>query len=82
MAARGEIAPVTSGRVDVRCITASISRSITQLRVFAPPADKVPPTTVATTSQKGGIPRVARIITGIVVMSSVSMMRGLVSATF
>ena len=55
---------------------------MTQLRVFAPPAERAPPTTVATTSQKGGIPRVARIMTGIVVMSSVSMIRGLVSATY
>ena len=46
------------------------------------PADRVPPTTVATTSPGGGTPRAAKNITGTVVSSSSSMMRGLVSPTY
>jgi hypothetical protein len=58
-----------------------MSASNTQLRAFALPADRVPPTTVATTSQSGGTSRAARNMTGTVVRSSSSMMRGFISAT-
>ena len=75
------ITPVTSGRLRVRCMTASMSRSMTMLIAFAPPAASVPPTTVATTSHVAGQPRRATIIVGTVVTSRSSMMRGLVSAT-
>ena len=52
------------------------------LKAFAPPAASVPPTTVATMSQIGGIPFAATIMVGTVVTSRSSMIRGLVSATY
>src|SRR3954463_13207747 len=42
----------------------------------------MPPTSVASTSQAGGSPFAARNIVGTVVTSRVSMIRGLVSATY
>ena len=58
-----------------------MSASYTQLRAFAEPADSVPPSTVATTSPRDGTPRWARNITGTVVSSSSSMIRGFMRPT-
>ena len=80
-ALRGVIAPVTSGRLPVRCISLSMSRSMTMLMALAPPAARAPPSRVAAMSLTGGRPRWATIMVGSVVISSSSMMRGLVSAT-
>ncbi len=70
------------GRRRVRRITTSMSRSNQLLMALAPPADNVPPTSVATTDQVPGHPSAASTMAGRVVMSSNSMMRGLVSATY
>ncbi len=78
----GSIRPVTSGRFCVRFITASMSRSTYMLTALAPPAARVPPTTVATISHTGGMPRSATTIVGTVVTRSSSMIRGLVRATY
>ena len=80
-ALRGLTAPVTSGRLEVRCISLSMSRSTNMLMALAPPAARAPPSSVAIISQTGGRPRLATIMVGSVVMSRSSMMRGLVSAT-
>ena len=77
--AAGLIAPVTIGRDCVRFMIASMSRSYQQLIAFAPPAESVPPISVARISQVPGHPRSATIIGGTVVMSSRTMTRGLVS---
>ena len=79
-AALGVTAPVTIGRCRVRCMTASMSRSTTMLAALAPPADRAPPTRVATISHHFGMPRSATTIVGSVVTRSSSMIRGLVSA--
>ena len=81
-AAIGVTAPVTIGRCRVRCMTASMSRSTTMLAALAPPAERAPPTRVATISHHFGIPRSATTIVGSVVTRSSSMIRGLVSATY
>ena len=73
-------APVTRGRSLVRSITRSMSRSMTMLMALAPPAARVPPTTVATISHTDGTPRSATNMVGTVVTSRSSMIRGLVSA--
>ena len=73
--------PLASGRLRVRAITRSMSRSTYMLMALAPPAASVPPSTVAAISHSDGMPRSATIIVGTVVTSSSSMMRGLVSAT-
>jgi hypothetical protein len=73
--------PVTSGRPCVRAIRASMSRSTYMLTALAPPAANVPPSSVTATSDHDGQPRSASTIVGTVVISSSSMMRGLVSAT-
>src|SRR5947209_12371693 len=70
------------GRRLVRAMTASMSRSTTQLIVLAEPAARVPPTRVASSVQPDGQPRAASTMTGTVVTSSSSMIRGLVSATY
>src|SRR5660397_222770 len=80
--ARGETAPVTSGLPCVRFITASMSRSRELLNAFAEPADRVPPIRVAIISHAPGQPSAASTMVGNVVMSSSSMMRGLVSDTY
>jgi hypothetical protein len=59
-----------------------MSRSSTQLMQFAEPAAKIPPTSVAATTPRPGTPSAARNITGTVVISSSSMILGLVSATY
>src|SRR5690348_8704218 len=59
-----------------------MSRSSTQLIVFALPAARMPPSRVAATTPSPGTPPAARNITGTVVISSSSMMRGLVSPTY
>jgi hypothetical protein len=51
------------------------------LNVLAPPAASVPPTTVKSTKEISGIPPVARIIEGTVVINNSSIIRGLVSMT-
>ena len=58
-----------------------MSRSTYMLMALAPPAARVPPTTVTAISQSDGSPRSATTIVGTVVTSSSSMIRGLVSAT-
>ena len=58
-----------------------MSRSYTELKTFAPPADRVPPTNVKNSSDSGGTPSAARNIVGIVVTISNSMIRGLVRPT-
>ena len=80
-ASRGVSSPVTSGRPWVRFISWSMSRSMYMFMALAPPADSVPPITVATMCHTEGSPASATTIVGTVVMSSSSMMRGLVSAT-
>ena len=76
-----------SGRRRVRDISRSMSRSRYWLIAFAEPAASVPQSIVqnARRSHSGrfmpGRSRVARTMAGIVVMSSSSMIRGLVSAT-
>ena len=80
-ALRGVISPVTSGRLLVRRISLSMSRSMTMLVALAPAAASVPPTRVARISQAAGMPRSATIMAGTVVTSSSSMIRGLVRAT-
>src|SRR5438270_1589536 len=70
------------GRRLVRAMIASMSRSTTQLIVLAEPAASVPPTRVASSVQPDGQPRAASTMTGTVVTSSSSMIRGLVSATY
>ena len=77
----GGMAALLSGRCEVRRISASMSRSTKQLRELAAPAASVPPTRVAANSSTEGRPRAANIMTGTVVTSRSSMMRGLVSAT-
>src|SRR6056297_2522403 len=59
-----------------------MSRSRWLFRALALPADKVPPSRVATTSQVDGHPPSATTIAGTVVTSSNSMMRGLVTSTY
>ena len=73
-------AEAASGRREVRRITASMSRSMKQFSVFALPAASAPPASVAAISHTGGTPRWASSIVGSVVISSSSMIRGLVSA--
>ena len=53
-APRGETSPVTSGRLTVRCMCASMSRSRYMLKAAAEPALIDPPRTVASTSQMFG----------------------------
>ena len=79
-AERGSITPAAIGRLLVRSITLSMSRSTYMLMALAPPAAKVPPITVAAMSHGDGRPRSATIMVGTVVTRSSSMMRGLVSA--
>ena len=80
-AARGVIAPVTRGRPLVRSISRSMSRSTYMLMALAPPAARVPPSTVHTISQSDGQAPLGHDHVGTVVTSSSSMIRGLVSAT-
>ena len=90
-ALRGSMTPVTRGRLLVRRIRASMSRSTYMLMALAPPAAKAPPSTVATTNHPEGSRSQmspegcswawATTIVGTVVTSRSSMMRGLVSAT-
>ena len=72
----------------VRSINASMSRSTYMLMALAPPADRVPPMTVAIMSHSdGNAPALdwepsATTIVGTVLTSSNSMMRGFVSAMY
>ena len=58
-----------------------MSRSRYMLAALAPPADRVPPTRVATTSHSEGHPPAATTMVGTVVTRSSSIIRGLVRAT-
>jgi hypothetical protein len=58
-----------------------MSRSTYMFIAFAPPAARVPPSKVISTRVVGGHPSCASTMVGTVVMSSSSMIRGLVSAT-
>ncbi len=80
-AAVGDTRPDGMGRLRVRDMRRSMSRSNQQLRVLAAPAANVPPTRVAPTSRHEGQPSAASIIAGSVVTSSSSTSLGLVSAT-
>nr|BFF04052.1 hypothetical protein GCM10020241_57270 [Streptoalloteichus tenebrarius] len=71
-----------NGRTFVRFITESISASATQFNAFALPAAIIPPTRVAKKVPSGGSPRWANNIAGMVVTSSSSMTRGLISPTY
>ena len=78
-AAFGEMSPAGIGRECVRRITWSRSRSIQQLIVLAPPAERAPPSSTAAISPSDGSPSSARTIAGTVVTSRSSMTRGFVS---
>src|SRR3954449_7890319 len=81
-AATGVIWCLAIGRRLVRAMTASMSRSTTQLIVLALPAASVPPASVASTVHDRGQPCAASSITGTGVTRSSSMIRGFVSATY
>ena len=72
---------VASGRRAVRFISWSMSASATQFSVLALAAAIIPPSSVARISHSETWPRWASSIAGMVVTSSSSMTRGLVSAT-
>ncbi|SKU52730.1 Uncharacterised protein [Mycobacteroides abscessus subsp. abscessus] len=73
---------MASGRRAVRFITLSISASATQFRVLALAAAMTPPSSVFRMSSGFTSPRSANSIAGMVVTSSSSMTRGLVSAMY
>src|ERR1700742_4709401 len=77
-AVRGEIRPAGIGRVAVRAICASMSRSNQWLTAPAPPAERYPPRHVRATSQADGSP--ATYIVVIVVSSSSDWTFGFVSS--
>ena len=70
-----------SGRREVRFIITSMSRSHQQFNALALPAASEPPTSVTAVRPQPGHPWAASTMVGIVVMSSSSMIRGLVRAT-
>src|SRR3990172_8343566 len=74
--------PAGTGRPRVLRIISSMSRSKYMFIAFAPPATTEPPHTVANMSHSDGMPPPARIIAGIVVMTSNITMRGFVSRTY
>ena len=78
-AARGEMRPAGTGRVAVRAICASMSRSYQWLTAPAPPEASEPPSTVQNTSASDGSPATYIVVT--VVSSSSDWTFGLVSAT-
>ena len=80
-ACAGSIRPAGSGRLRVRPIAASMSRSNQQLIAFAPAAASQPPVTVAIRRFQAGSPRAAITIAATAVTSSRTTTRGLVSAT-
>ena len=75
---RGTVA-VANGLRSVRFIILSMSASATQFSVLAPAAASRPPTSVLRISSGSTVPRWASSIAGIVVTSSSSITRGLVS---
>ena len=79
-ALRGLIRPVTRGRVCVRFINLSMSRSIYMLIAFAPPAANEPPSRVIAISDQAGHLSAAKTIVGTVVINNNSMILGLVNA--
>ena len=78
-AACGLIRPAGTGRVAVRVICASMSRSYQWLTAPAPPAASEPPSTVQKTSASDGSPATYIVVT--VVSSSSDWTFGLVSVT-
>ena len=78
-AALGEIRPAGTGRLAVRAIWASMSRSNQWLTAPAPPADSEPPRQVSATSPSDGSPATYMVV--IVVSSSSDWTRGFVSST-
>ena len=74
-AASGLTRPAATARLRVRAIWASMSRSMKQLRAFAPPEARAPPSIVTATSQKGGMPRAAINMAQSVVVSRSVMIR-------
>ena len=78
-AARGEMRPAGIGRVAVRAICTSMSRSYQWLTAPAPPADSAPPSSVSRISPSDGLPATSIVAT--VVSSSSSWTRGFVSVT-
>jgi len=74
----GAIRPDGIGRVQVRAMTASMSRSNQQLTAAAPPAEKAPPARATSVSDVPGQPRAAAIMVPSSVISSNRRMRGLV----
>src|ERR1700716_479841 len=74
----GAIRPDGIGRVQVRAITASMSRSNQQLTADAPPAERAPPARATSVSDVPGQPRAAAIMVQSSVISSNSRILGLV----
>jgi hypothetical protein len=62
-AARGETRPDGTGRVAVRPICASMSRSYQWLTAPAPPADRYPPRQVSRISPTDGEPATSMVVT-------------------
>ena len=72
----GDTRPEATGRLAVRCIVRSMSRSSTWLIAPAPPADSAPPRQVSATSPSDGSPATYIVVT--VVKSSSDCTFGLV----
>ena len=70
-----------TGRFIVRDIIASMSWSKKWLMALAPPAPSVPPRQTMPSACKGGMPSAARNMPPIAVMTSKTMIGGLVSVT-
>ena len=80
-ACHGRMRPDGSGRVQVRAMTRSMSRSYQQLMAPDPPDASAPPSAAHSSSGGDGIPRAAMTIVAISVMRRSTMMRGLVRLT-
>ena len=70
-----------NGRLRVRCMTRSMSRSNNWLYVAAAPAHNAPPKSVEPTTFSAGSPRAATTIAAAVVTKSSAMIRGFVIRT-
>jgi hypothetical protein len=77
IAAMGEIRPEATGRLAVRAIVRSMSRSTAWLIAPAPPAERAPPRQVRRISSSEGLPATYIVVT--VVNSSNDCTFGLVS---
>ena len=73
--------PDGSGRVHVRAMTRSMSRSYQQLIAPEPPDASAPPSAAQKSRASEGMPRAAMIIVASSVMSSSTMIRGLARLT-